>query len=75
MADERTGPAFEAGPEAIMPLARDSQGRLGVRQQGGEGPRTVVNQTYRINVQTPNPDAFRMAPRQIERRVRRVGEL
>lgn len=25
----------EAGPEAIMPLARDSSGRLGVRAQGG----------------------------------------
>lgn len=25
----------EAGPEAVMPLARDAQGRLGVRSQGG----------------------------------------
>ncbi|MEY7428123.1 phage tail tape measure protein [Citrobacter freundii] len=27
----------EAGPEAIMPLAKDSAGRLGVRAQGGGG--------------------------------------
>lgn len=26
----------EAGPEAVMPLARDSAGRLGVRSQGGD---------------------------------------
>ncbi|MEY5098727.1 MAG: hypothetical protein RJA36_1446 [Pseudomonadota bacterium] len=31
----------EAGPEAVMPLARDGQGRLGVRAGGGGG--TVVN--------------------------------
>lgn len=27
----------EAGPEAIMPLSRDSQGRLGVKAEGGTG--------------------------------------
>lgn len=30
----------EAGPEAIMPLARDSAGRLGIRAQGGGGGNT-----------------------------------
>lgn len=73
MADGRTGLAFEAGPEAIMPLARDSRGRLGVRQQGGEGERQAVTNNYRINVQTPNPDAFRKSQRQIRRSVRRAG--
>ncbi len=33
-----TGMMGEAGPEAIMPLARDSQGRLGVRYEGREAP-------------------------------------
>ncbi|MET6595952.1 phage tail tape measure protein [Citrobacter portucalensis] len=35
----------EAGPEAIMPLTRDSAGRLGVRSQGGGGdsPRISVD--------------------------------
>lgn len=32
-----TGLMGEAGPEAIMPLARDGSGRLGVRSQGGGG--------------------------------------
>jgi phage-related minor tail protein len=38
----------EAGPEAIMPLARDSQGRLGVRARDAGGP--VINQTINVNV-------------------------
>lgn len=33
----------EAGPEAIMPLTRDSAGRLGVRAQGGGGAQPQVN--------------------------------
>jgi phage-related minor tail protein len=37
----------EAGPEAIMPLARDSQGRLGVRASGAS---PVINQTINVNV-------------------------
>lgn len=32
-----TGLMGEAGPEAIMPLARDSAGRLGVKSSGGGG--------------------------------------
>ena len=33
----------EAGPEAVMPLSRDSHGRLGVKASGGvDGPATVV---------------------------------
>jgi TP901 family phage tail tape measure protein/lambda family phage tail tape measure protein len=36
----------EAGPEAVMPLTRDSRGRLGVRSQGGgDGRITIINQT------------------------------
>ncbi|EDW1078907.1 phage tail tape measure protein [Salmonella enterica subsp. enterica] len=33
----------EAGEEAIMPLTRDSAGRLGVRAQGGGGVAPVIN--------------------------------
>ncbi|EAU4927263.1 phage tail tape measure protein [Salmonella enterica] len=33
----------EAGEEAIMPLTRDSAGRLGVRAQGGSGVAPVIN--------------------------------
>lgn len=39
MANGGIGLAGEAGPEAIMPLARDSAGRLGVR--GGGGPMAI----------------------------------
>jgi phage-related minor tail protein len=41
IAGGRTGLMGEAGPEAIMPLARDGAGRLGVR--GGAPSVTVVN--------------------------------
>ena len=37
MANGRTGVMGEAGPEAIMPLARGSDGKLGVRSNGGGG--------------------------------------
>jgi phage-related minor tail protein len=33
----------EAGPEAIMPLHRDSRGSLGVKSAGQGGSSTVVN--------------------------------
>lgn len=33
----------EAGPEAVMPLARDGSGRLGVRSQGGGATNLQVN--------------------------------
>lgn len=32
----------EAGPEAVMPLGRDSSGRLGVRGGGGGGTRVII---------------------------------
>lgn len=46
MAGGRTGLMGEAGPEAIMPLGRDSSGRLGVRAQGGG---MTVNQNFTID--------------------------
>lgn len=39
----------EAGAEAIMPLGRDSQGRLGVRFQGKEAPQQRSNNTVNTN--------------------------
>lgn len=49
------GLAGEAGPEAIMPLARDADGRLGVRTaSGGAG---AVN----IHIATPDLDSFRQS--------------
>lgn len=51
----------EAGAEAIMPLGRDSQGRLGVRFQGKEAPqqrsehRSMTN-NINVNVNSKNGD-------------------
>ncbi len=50
----------EAGPEAIMPLARGADGRLGVRTAGGGRP---VNVT--MNIQTPDAESFRRSQSQI----------
>jgi phage-related minor tail protein len=56
----RTGIAGEAGPEAIMPLARGADGRLGVRTQGGGGPVSVT-----VNITTPDAESFRRSEGQI----------
>jgi phage-related minor tail protein len=49
-----TGLAGEAGPEAILPLARGSDGRLGVAAAGSAPPATVT-----INIATPDAASFR----------------
>lgn len=49
MSNGKTGLMGEAGPEAIMPLKRGKDGKLGVQAEGGGGS-VVVNQT--INVST-----------------------
>ncbi len=43
----------EAGPEAIMPLTRDSKGRLAVTATGmeGTGGSVVVNQQFSVHIQ------------------------
>jgi phage-related minor tail protein len=53
------GLAGEAGPEAILPLQRGADGRLGVA--GGGGGSTVVN----VNVTTPDADSFRRSEAQV----------
>jgi len=49
------GLAGEAGPEAILPLARGADGRLGVR--AGSGGQRPVNVTF--NVTSPDAASFR----------------
>jgi phage-related minor tail protein len=56
----------EAGPEAIMPLSRGPDGRLGVRAQGGGGVSVVMN------IQTPDVDGFRRSQGQIAAQLGRV---
>lgn len=53
-----TGIAGEAGAEAIMPLARGADGRLGVVAKGGG-----INVT--LNVATPDAQSFRRSETQI----------
>jgi lambda family phage tail tape measure protein len=48
------GLAGEAGPEAIMPLARGPDGKLGVRGAGAGAPVTVS-----VHITTPDPESFR----------------
>lgn len=56
----------EAGPEAIMPLARGVDGRLGVRS---EGSRTV---NVVMNIQTPDAEGFRKSQSQIAAQMTRA---
>ncbi len=62
-----TGLMGEAGPEAIMPLARGADGSLGVRAGGGGGS-VVVN----MNISTPDAESFRRSKSQIASGVSRA---
>ena len=53
------GVAGEAGPEAILPLARGTDGRLGVRAESGR-PISVT-----LNVTTPDAESFRKSETQL----------
>ena len=53
-----TGLMGEAGPEAIMPLSRGADGRLGVRGGGGASHVTV-------NISTPDVQSFQASQSQI----------
>jgi phage-related minor tail protein len=58
-----TGLMGEAGPEAIMPLSRGPDGKLGVRAAGGGGAVTVV-----MNISTPDVAGFQRSQAQIAAR-------
>jgi phage-related minor tail protein len=55
-----TGLMGEAGPEAIMPLSRGPDGKLGVQAGGGGRPVTIV-----MNIQTPDVQGFQRSQSQI----------
>lgn len=61
-----TGLMGEAGPEAIMPLARGPDGKLGVRGGGGGGT-TVV-----MNISTPDAQSFNRSRGQIAAQMNRA---
>jgi lambda family phage tail tape measure protein len=56
-----TGLMGEAGAEAVMPLARGPDGRLGV-SAAGAGARPVQ---VTVNIATPDPDSFRRSEAQV----------
>jgi len=59
----------EAGPEAIMPLTRGADGRLGVQANGqaGNRPASIV-----VNISTPDVEGFRRSQSQIATQVSRA---
>ncbi|MDN5786017.1 phage tail tape measure protein, partial [Pseudorhodobacter sp.] len=61
-----TGLMGEAGPEAIMPLARGLDGRLGVQAGGGRDV-TVV-----MNISTPDVAGFQRSQSQIAAQAQRA---
>jgi hypothetical protein len=61
-----TGLMGEAGPEAIMPLSRGPDGRLGVRSEGGRAAHVT------INVTTPDVAGFARSQSQIAAEMSRL---
>jgi len=57
MAGGKTGLMGEAGPEAIMPLKRGANGKLGVQMEGGGGQSVVINQSF--NFQANGDDSVK----------------
>jgi len=49
MSGGRTGLMGEAGPEAIMPLKRGANGKLGVQMEGGSSQPVVINQSFNFS--------------------------
>lgn len=62
-----TGLMGEAGPEAIMPLERGPDGRLGVAAPGAGGGRPVS-----ITIQTPDAESFRRSRGQVSAQLARA---
>ena len=62
----RTGLAGERGPEAIMPLTRTADGRLGVAAAGAATPAIT------INIATPDIESFARSETQIAAMVARA---
>lgn len=58
--DRGLGVAGEAGPEAIVPLQRGSDGRLGIGASNGGSPMSVV-----VNISTPDVAGFRRSEAQV----------
>ena len=64
MAGGKTGLMGEAGPEAIMPLKRGANGKLGVQAEGGGGTTVIQNNTFGSGVTRAEVNA--MLPKMVE---------
>ena len=62
-----TGLMGEAGPEAIMPLTRGADGKLGVAASGGGRSVSVV-----MNISTPDAESFRRSKTQVAAELNRA---
>jgi len=60
MAGGQTGVMGEAGPEAIVPLARTSTGALGIRSIGGGGSNVQINAPVSIAVEDRSSDGLEL---------------
>ncbi len=60
-AGNQTGLMGEAGAEAILPLARGPDGRLGVQTQGKSSAATNIT----FNISTPNAESFQKSEAQL----------
>lgn len=69
LAGGMTGVAGEAGPEAIVPLSRGRDGKLGVAMQSGGGPNIT------INVAARDLESFRRSETQLAAMVARMTAL
>lgn len=58
----------EAGAEAILPLARGADGRLGVRSEGQAARPLSVN----VQVSTPDAESFRRSEAQVAAAIARA---
>lgn len=67
-----TGLMGEAGPEAIMPLARGADGRLGVRMSESPAARPVQ---VVMNISTPDAESFQRSRAQVASDVSRALSL
>jgi tetratricopeptide (TPR) repeat protein len=70
LAGGRVGVRGEDGPEAVLPLGRGSDGKLGVKGIGSLSQSKVVQVTMHIS--TPNADSFRKSEKQILRGMQRA---
>ncbi len=58
----------ERGPEAIMPLSRGADGKLGVKSGGGSRPVSVT-----VNIATPDAESFRRSESQVSAAIARAA--